>query len=156
MATIIHFGGYFYPATYHTMNAISLFHDKEIIKTKLTQINQYQAWHEEITKMEKSGKNQFWKAYLNEKDFINISVNSNNPEKLTFEFFDKYDSFRIQRNIELREKDFMSFLKIEDKIEYKKSHLRLLSSIFYNHKKSVKQEMKKFEILLDKQFGVSF
>jgi hypothetical protein len=50
----------------------------------------------------------------------------------------------------------MSFLKIEDKIEYKKSHLRLLSSIFYNHKKSVKQEMKKFEILLDKQFGVSF
>jgi Ty5 Gag N-terminal region len=155
LATIIHFGGYFYPRNNQSMTAISLFHEKEIINSKLSAINQYQTWHADIKKMVKAS-DDLWKAYYNDTDFINISLHPENRDKITFEFSDKYGSFNIQRNFEIQEKDFMSFLKIEDNIEYKKSHLRFLSALFYNHKKSVKREIKNFENLLDKQFGVSF
>lgn len=135
--------GWFIPRYSQVSITNSYFHTPETLWNTLFDFKKYPSWRHEILKVEENElDNKSWSEYLDREEPISFEIIDSNKNKiLIIKTTNQNLPIALTRKFIIWRQDYMSFLKVEDQLMIKRSHLRFFSKIFFNHPTEIRKIM---------------
>lgn len=148
--------GFFVPNKNLSSLTHSYFHSCEKIWSTLNDVLGYPDWKKGVRNVhiQDTDGNLSWTEDTRHHFKVHYALTeAREPARLTVATTDSQMPLKCIRSYTIWRQDYMSFLKIEDELIIKKWHLRPLSKIFFNHRQSLREQLKSLDQHLDKRYG---
>lgn len=148
--------GWLYPKTVTSTATVSLFHEPGKVMESISDIQVIPDWKPGVLKIKTGSDRKNWSEQFNDNDGLEYRLLSQNDENIVLESKGPGSAFLLNRTFKIWQRDYMSFISVEDKLTINKPYLRILSKFFYNHPKFAVRELASLENYLDSRYGLSF